>query len=149
MINWNEIGDDTKEFSFTGRKCEGKVVSVYDGDTVKLVFPLTDEEPDRLYKWSCRLLSVDTPEVRTRNLREKKFGISVRDYLREKILNKVVMVHCHDFDKYGRLLVELFIKDEIRKYDFVSINNWLIENNYAKKYDGGTKSKWFVEEQEI
>ena len=136
MINWDEINDAIKEFSLNGRKCEGKVVSVYDGDTVKLVFPLTEQEPDRLYKWNCRLINVDTPEIRTRNLREKEFGKAVRDLLREKILNKVITVHCQDFDKYGRLLVELFTEDK-------SVNEWLIENNYAKRYDGGTKSMWF------
>tara|TARA_B100000902_G_scaffold389684_2_gene437282 strand:- start:291 stop:482 length:192 start_codon:yes stop_codon:yes gene_type:complete len=63
----------------------------------------------------------------------------VRDALREKILNNLVEVHCKDFDKYGRLLVEII-------YENVNINNWLIENNYAKVYDGGKKSKWFVDE---
>ena len=28
-----------------------------------------------------------------------------------------------------------------------NINNWLIENGYAKPYDGGKKSKWFVDEE--
>ena len=139
MVDWNSIDNKINQFTFEGRKCEGKVVSVYDGDTVKIVIPLTDKEPDRLYRWNCRLINVDTPEIRTRNKKEKEFGKQVRDYLKEKILNKVVIVSCHDFDKYGRLLVEIFIND-------VSINNWLIEKEYAKKYDGGKKSKWFVEE---
>ncbi len=138
MINWDDVNNNVKIFSFEGRVCECKVVSVYDGDTVKLVFPLTDKEPDHLYKWNCRLINVDTPELRTRNLKEKEFGKKVRDILREKILNKVIKVKCLDFDKYGRLLVELFMGEE-------SINNWLIENEYAKKYDGGKKTTWFVD----
>jgi micrococcal nuclease len=139
MVDWNSIDNKINQFTFEGRKCEGKVVSVYDGDTVKIVIPLTDKEPDRLYRWNCRLINVDTPEIRTRNKKEKEFGKQVRDFLKDKILNKVVTVSCHDFDKYGRLLVEIFVDD-------VSINNWLIEKEYAKKYDGGKKSKWFVEE---
>ena len=139
MVDWNSIDNNINQFTFEGRKCEGKVVSVYDGDTVKIVIPLTDKEPDRLYRWNCRLINVDTPEIRTRNKKEKEFGKQVREHLKEKILNKVVMVSCHDFDKYGRLLVEIFVDNE-------SINNWLIEKEYAKKYDGGKKSKWFVEE---
>lgn len=139
MINWDKVDDNIQLFSLEGRRCLAKVVSVYDGDTVKLVFPLTDKEPERLYKWNCRLINVDTPELRTRNLKEKEFGKQVRDALREKILNKVVTVSCLDFDKYGRLLTELFVGEE-------SVNNWLIENGYAKKYDGGKKSKWFVDE---
>ena len=139
MVDWNSIDNKINQFTFEGRKCEGKVVSVYDGDTVKIVIPLTDKEPDRLYRWNCRLINVDTPEIRTRNKKEKEFGKQVRDFLKEKILDKVVTVSCLDFDKYGRLLVELFINDE-------SINNWLIDKGYAKKYDGGKKSPWFIEE---
>lgn len=140
MINWDGVDKKVKIFSYEGRKCEGKVVSVYDGDTVKIVFPLTDKEPERLYKWNCRLINIDTPEIRTRNLREKAYGKKVRDYLRKKILNKIVTVSCKDFDKYGRLLVEIFYEDE-------NINNWLIDNGYAKVYDGGTKHKWFAEDE--
>ena len=49
-IDWSNVNKKTKVFSFEGRKCIGKVVDVYDGDTVKIVFPLSEKEPDRLYK---------------------------------------------------------------------------------------------------
>ena len=81
------------------------------------------------------MTGVDTPELRTLCKVEKKFGYEVRDYLREKILNKVVTLHCGDFDKYGRLLVTI-------QYDDCMVNQWLIDNNYAFSYDGGTKKKW-------
>ena len=142
-IDWSSANKKTKIFSFEGRKCIGKVVDVYDGDTVKIVFPLSDKEPDRLYKWNCRLINVDTPELRTKNLKEKEFGKVVRDKLREKILDKLVYISCMDFDKYGRLLVEIFEDSEYKN----SMNNWLIANEYAKEYHGGKKSLWFVENQ--
>ena len=107
-INWDHITKNTKELTFEGRICKAKVVDVYDGDTIKIVFPLIENDENTLYKWNCRLINVDTPEIRTRNIKEKNFGIIVRDNLREKILNKVVDVHCKDFDKYGRLLIEIF-----------------------------------------
>ena len=107
-IDWSNATKKTKIFSFEGRKCIGKVVDVYDGDTVKIVFPLSEKEPDRLYKWKCRLINVDTPELRTKNLKEKEFGKLVRNKLREKILDNLVYISCMDFDKYGRLLVEIF-----------------------------------------
>ena len=62
-------------------------------------------------------------------------GIKVRDELRKKILDKMVKVKCGEFDKYGRLLVDILIDD-------ISITKWLIENNYAFSYDGGTKKSW-------
>ena len=141
-IDWTNATKKTKIFSFEGRKCMGKVVDVYDGDTVKIVFPLSEKEPDRLYKWNCRLINVDTPELRTKNLKEKEFGKFVRNKLREKILDNLVYISCMDFDKYGRLLVEIFEDNEYK----ISINNWLISNEYAKEYHGGKKSLWFVDE---
>ena len=130
-IDWQTITDDTKLFSFENEQIQAKVVSVYDGDTVKCVFPSNG----KMYKWNCRLTGVDTPELRTLCKVEKKFGYEVRDYLREKILNKVVTLHCGDFDKYGRLLVTI-------QYDDCMVNQWLIDNNYAFSYDCGTKKKW-------
>lgn len=131
-MNWSDVDDNVKELSFINEIKEAKVVSVYDGDTIKVVFPLAD----KLYKWNCRLEHVDTPELRTKNENEKKYGYIVRDKLREKILNKVVNIKCNDFDKYGRLLVEILQDDDI------TVNQWLIDNNYAFKYDGGTKESW-------
>jgi endonuclease YncB( thermonuclease family) len=134
-INWNNIDDSIKELSFKDQIITGKVVSVYDGDTIKVVFPLHNV----LYKWNCRLIKIDTPELRTKNENEKKYGYFVRDILRDKILNKVLSIKCEDFDKYGRLLVEIFIQDN---YHLISINEWLINNKYAFRYDGGTKKDW-------
>jgi len=131
-VNWNDI-NDAPLFSFEGQEIECKVVSVYDGDTVKIVFPLNNT----LYKWNCRLTGIDTPEIRTRCKPEKEFGYKVRDCLREKILNKVVKIKCGDFDKYGRLLGEIICDG-----DSCTVNQWLIDQNYAFSYDGGTKKKW-------
>lgn len=132
MINWDDI-KDAPEFSLEGQELKAKVVSVYDGDTVKCVFPLNG----KLYKWNCRLSGVDTPEIRTRNKVEKKYGFEVRDNLRDKILNKVVTLQCGDFDKYGRLLIEIKCDD-----DDCSINQWLINKKYAFEYHGGKKESW-------
>ena len=56
MINWESINSksDIKFFHMKIEYVKVKVVKVYDGDTVHIVFPLTDNEPDRLYKWNCR-----------------------------------------------------------------------------------------------
>lgn len=132
MFNWDEI-KDAPLFSLEGQEIQAKVVSVYDGDTVKCVFPLKDT----LYKWNCRLTGVDTPEIRTRNKVEKKYGYEVRNYLRKKILNKVVTLECGEFDKYGRLLAKIKCTG-----DKCSVNQWLIDNDYAFEYHGGTKKSW-------
>ena len=78
-MNWNNI-IDAPMFSFKDQTIEAKVVSVYDGDTIKVVFPLSNV----YYKWNCRLTGVDTPEIRTRCKKEKAYGYKVRDELRKK-----------------------------------------------------------------
>lgn len=123
--------DEAVDFGFYGEVRKAKVVSVYDGDTVKVAFPLNK----KMYRWNCRISGVDTPEIRTKDTDEKAMGYKVRDVLSEKILNKVVKVVCGRFDKYGRLLVDIYI-------DGVSISEWLISNGYAYPYDGGTKQSW-------
>lgn len=130
--NW-EVISDAPYFSncVNNQSIEAKVISVYDGDTIKALFPLNGV----MYKWNCRLVGIDTPEIRTRNLKEKEFGYKVRDILRSKILNKIVLLKCGQLDKYGRLLVTIEFND-------CNINNWLIENNFAFSYDGGKKQSW-------
>lgn len=158
-INWSLIDNNVNYLSFNNNIFSGKVVDVYDGDTIKLVLPfiiktskykykfldklLKKRDIIQMYKWNCRLTGIDTPEIRTKNLQEKEFGIMVRDKLREKILNNLLFVKCGVFDKYGRLLVTLYDSEENLKKDN-SINKWLINNKYAKEYNGGKKQEWFT-----
>ena len=130
-IDWSKIDENIEELTLENMKIQGKVVSVYDGDTIKVVFPYLN----RLFKWNCRLPGVDTPELRTRNVNEKKYGYVVKEKLVEKILHKIVEVECGEFDKYGRLLTKIYIDNEC-------VNQWLIDNDYAFAYDGGTKQSW-------
>jgi micrococcal nuclease len=123
--------ETTPMFSLKGYKTDAKVVKVYDGDTVHVVFSYFNT----YYKWTCRIAHVDTPELRTKDPEEKKKGYEVRDKLRELIQGKIVQLTCHEFDKYGRLLVDIVIGD-------VKVDEWLLSNGYAKKYEGGTKEKW-------
>jgi len=118
-------------FTLKGHKCSAKVVHVYDGDTVHLVF----EYFGQLFKWHTRIAHVDTPELRTKNVEEKKKGYEVRDKLIELIQDKIVDIECLDFDKYGRVLAEI-------TYNGERIDKWLIDRGYAKPYEGKTKEEW-------
>jgi micrococcal nuclease len=130
-VDWALVNNDVGLFSFKGDAKQAKVVDVYDGDTIKVVFSVQD----KLYKFNCRIQHVDTPEIRTKNKLEKQFGLKVRDILRDKILGKIVNIVCDDFDKYGRLLIDIKLEDTL-------LSQWLISNNYAFEYDGGTKKSW-------
>lgn len=120
-------------FSLKGLKTKAKIVKVYDGDTLWGVFPI--KEKGQLYKWHVRIAHVDTPELRTKDLHEKEMGYLTRDKLTELIADKVVDIECLDFDKYGRVLAEIY-------YNGIHVNQWLIDNGYAHKYEGKTKEKW-------
>ena len=138
-MDWEKYNNKTPLFTLEKNFVEGKIVDVYDGDTVKIIlnFPINLE----YFRWNCRLAGINTPEIRTKNLKEKEFGLLVRDKLKERIENKILLIKCGEFDKYGRLLVEIYENNG----ELLSINKWLIENNYAKSYDGGTKEEWFKE----
>jgi hypothetical protein len=117
-----------KKFTLEGLKKTAKVISVYDGDTITVVFKHKDE----YNKWNCRIYGIDTPEIKTKNPEEKKAAIIARDFLKDLILEKIVILECLGFDKYGRLLINVF-------YDDKNISKIMIENNNGKAYFGGTK----------
>ncbi len=135
-VSTDELSSQTNDvpyFTLKGHVTEAKVVRVYDGDTIHVVFRYFDQ----YYKWNCRIAHVDTPELRTKNTEEKQRGYLARDKLSELIMGKVVKMECFEFDKYGRLLVEIQVPGSEQK-----VHEWLIENGHAKAYEGGTKEKW-------
>lgn len=123
------------KFSLKGHKTYAKCVYVYDGDTVHVVFKIPNG--NECYKWVVRLNGIDTPEMKSKNINEKKAALLSRDFLKNQILDKIIIIDCLDFDKYGRLLGELFIEG-----NDVSLSKQMIENGHAKAYDGGTKEGW-------
>jgi micrococcal nuclease len=119
-----------------GFNCYAKCISCYDGDTVQVVAPFRDTK--RLFKFKCRLLGINTPELRTKDLEEKKKGYEARDFLRNKILDKIIWVEFSKPDKYGRDLCQLF-DDEDKKINF---NQLMIDEGLAMSYDGKGKKNW-------
>ena len=82
----------------------------------------------------------DSPEIRpSRKLENrdeiKKKAKESRDYLKSKILGKLIFLHCLDFDKYGRVLANIYSEEFGEK----SVNDHMVEMNYGYPYFGGTK----------
>ena len=131
--------ENTDLLSFENKEFEAKIVYVYDGDTIHVVFKVFND----YYRWNCRIMGVDTPELRTKNEKEKEKGYMVRDKVKENFLNKIVKIKCYNFDKYGRLLIDVYLPKNIPdKKNKTLLSEWLIANDYAYSYDGGTKSQW-------
>jgi len=114
---------------------KGRVIKVYDGDSITVAARIPQLKNNIIYKFSIRLNRLDTPELRTSNHIEKEYAIKIRDLLSERIMNKMINIKVIKTDKYGRYLAEIFYKKE-------NINDWLLNNHYATRYDGGTKEQF-------
>ena len=109
----------------------GKVIKVYDGDTITIAAKLPYPQSP-VYRISVRLNGIDTPEIKGTGQKEKELAKKVRDVLHEKLINKIVYLKNTSSEKYGRILADVYV-------DTICINDWLIEQGFAVKYNGGTK----------
>jgi len=142
--------DNTPNFSFSGIETVCRLVDIYDGDTVFVIF----EYHGTFIQISVRLEGVDAPEIRTKDLLEKQQGIlarqkiidltcsdnevdhtltveSSRAEVQEHLKHETVLVwlRCFDFEKYGRLL------GNVSTYkNNVDIGRALIDSGLAKVY---------------
>jgi micrococcal nuclease len=102
------------------------VTSVYDGDTCTVDIDLG------LHSWikgeSLRLLRINAPEVKGN---EREEGLKSRDFLREQILGKEVIIETFkdEREKYGRYLAEIWLQKE--SGDYININDLLVEKGFA------------------
>ena len=110
----------------------GKVIKVYDGDTITIASKVPGLYNSPIYKFSIRLNGIDTPEMRTKDEDEKEIAILARDALSEKIMGKEIRLENVKTEKYGRVLCDIYL-------DQIHLNKWLIDDKYALPYDGGTK----------
>ena len=148
------VDENTPYFGFAGQTKQAKVMSVYDGDSVTIA-TLVDNVP---YLFKCRITGIDTPELKpSRSIenREKhvEAGFRARNRVAQLVTNcavelddmnrkldtesntRLVDVTCGEFDKYGRLLIDI-------THEATTVSRVLIDEGIAKSYGGGTKTKW-------
>ena len=110
-----------------------KVIKVVDGDTVDVDIDLGFgiwQKNERV-----RIMGIDTPESRTRDLEEKFYGKASKAHLTKLIENaKEIQLLSHDKGKFGRILGELFDPDSV-----TSINQQMIDDYHAVPYFGQSK----------
>ena len=89
-----------------------------------------------MYKSRVRLFGIDTPESRTRDLVEKKYGLMSKDFLKDKLKNaEKIVIKTHkgeETGKFGRILGEIFC-------DNVNINQQMCDVGHAVAYYGQSK----------
>jgi micrococcal nuclease len=113
-----------------------KIVRIIDGDTVDVDIDLGFGI--WIHKERVRLYGIDTPESRTRDLVEKKYGFAAKDYLTGMLNDTQIILKTHKDDKgkFGRILGELW---RTTNYADKSINEYMIEKHHAVRYMGQSK----------
>jgi micrococcal nuclease len=116
-----------------------KVENVVDGDTIDV---LIDLGFDILFQSRVRLAGIDTPESRTKDLKEKALGLESKEYLKKALKDaKSVVIKTEKMnstEKFGRILGWIYVNG-----DTVSLNDMMINDGYAWGYLGDTKVKDF------
>ena len=123
------------------------IVKVIDGDTVDVDIDLGFGV--WLKKQRIRLYGIDTPESRTRDLEEKKYGLVAKAFVLAHLplgSTRTLTTVQDKTGKYGRIL------GKFKAYDsdldaWVNMNQWMIVKHLAVEYHG--QSKEDIAEQHI
>ena len=112
-----------------------EVVRVYDGDTITI-------ETEIGTTVSLRLIGVDTPEINAKTQAERNRAIRARDYLRDMILDKEVVITFEASTKtldgigrgpYCRPLSYIFYRDTAAEKN-IFVNLQIVWDGHGEKY---------------
>jgi len=110
---------------------------IIDGDTIDVTIDLgfSINIDQRI-----RVAGIDSPEKRTRNAAEKALGLDATDWMTKHLENASDLIIKTAVEgslgKYGRVLGWLFVGTSD-----VSLNEKMVAEGFAWRYDGGTKEK--------
>ena len=124
-------------YSLNGLWTIGKVVDVYDGDTCTINLLIENS----IKKYKCRMMGYDCAEMKPSKTDPKRLEIKAKAKKAKeffcKLINypdqKHILVECLKFDKYGRLLVNLYNNN-------LKVNDEMISSGNGYSYEGGTKN---------
>ena len=123
-----KLGDKT-DFSYRVKR----VTKVVDGDTIDVIL---DMGFNILFAQRVRLFGIDTPESRTRDLVEKKYGLKAKKFLQDKIKKaKSITIKTHKGEekgKFGRILDDIYC-------DGILVNSEMVKVGHAVAYYGQNK----------
>ena len=117
------------------------IVRVIDGDTVDVDIDLGFGM--WMKKQRIRLYGIDTPESRTRDLEEKKYGLAAKAFVEAHLpvgsIRTLTTVK-DKVGKYGRILGKFKAYDSYTDA-WVNFNQLLIIKHHAVEYQGQSKDK--------
>lgn len=110
-----------------------KILRVVDGDTVDVDIDLGFGV--WMHKERVRIMGIDTPESRTRDLVEKQFGLAAKEYVKSLMpvgSMQIIKTQKDKTGKFGRILGDF----ELEGVMFTEI---MINNHHAVEYNGQNK----------
>jgi micrococcal nuclease len=116
-----------------------KIRRVVDGDTVDVDIDLGFGT--WILNERVRLYGIDTPESRTRDLEEKKYGLFAKKVVEHYLpvgSNQILKTHKDKVGKYGRILGE-FVMFDSKEDRSTTINEFMILNKIGVAYSGRSK----------
>jgi endonuclease YncB( thermonuclease family) len=157
----SQYDNTTKLFSLAGLRTWCRPVEMYDADTLMVVFPFNKDD---VHKIIVRVNGVDSPEMRSKDTTVQAWAVKARNrmlsliapgvfevdgsYTKKDIVRllkenmSIIWLHALDFDKFGRLLGDLYQTAD----DKETIQSTCIQEGYCKAYFGKTKSQWVSED---
>ena len=121
------------------------ILRVVDGDTADVDIDMGFGVWFR--KQRIRFYGIDTPESRTRDLEEKKYGLMAKEIVKKWIpegSTQTLITEKDDKGKYGRILGKFKITHEEEE---TTLNEWMIKHHYGVEYFGQAKQD--IEEEHI
>ena len=110
-----------------------KIRRVVDGDTVDIDIDLGFGV--WLHKERVRIYGIDTPESRTRDKIEKRFGLLAKEFVKQFVKGSSVILRTQKYDakgKFGRILGDIIVDDK-------SLSETMIKEYHAVAYHGQSK----------
>jgi endonuclease YncB( thermonuclease family) len=149
---FKSYGLKTPRFTLNNLKTYGRLVDIIDGDSLSIILPIYDN----YFKFNVRLNGIDTSELHSNNSDLRHFAENTKNELVKMIIKidnltkneirevldkklTLVWVECLEFDKYGRLLANVYcLNEKTNNYD-ICLSKYLLSNKWAYEYNGGKK----------
>jgi micrococcal nuclease len=119
-----------------------KVLNVVDGDTfdcmIDLGFSVHMSARVRLY-------GINTPESRTKDLKEKEMGLKAKEFTKDWLTrHQTVYIRTvvDKNEKYGRVLAEVYSSPNTTDPTTARLNTDIIQAGYAREYFGVGDKTW-------
>ena len=101
----------SEPFTLEGRRCIARVNKVTDGDSMRVSIPVDGS----VWEFSTRLYGIDAPESRARDVARRNLGKQAKAFVTNLLIpggeSQMVALELIKFDRFGRLLSNLYLQD--------------------------------------